>query len=135
MDDNQASTIRDVAERILALKAQRKTISEDITEERGRIKALGIRMADFNAVFRLWELEAEERDGAIDGIRTCFVALEIGDQGDLFPGLRVVAGGDESDDDAPARKSGGHRYPKSKFAGGATGDVLSEVFSDAEAAE
>ena len=50
-----------------------------------KIKAHGIKLADFNTVARWWKLEGEDRNETLDNIRVCCEALGIGEQGDLFP--------------------------------------------------
>ena len=50
-----------------------------------KIKAHGIKLADFNTVARWWKLEDDDRSETIDNIRVCCEALGIGEQGDLFP--------------------------------------------------
>ncbi len=50
-----------------------------------KIKAHGIKLADFNTVARWWKLEGNNRSETIDNIRVCCEALGIGGQGDLFP--------------------------------------------------
>jgi hypothetical protein len=77
--------IRDAAQSIIRLKGERSAISESITEVRGRVKGLNIKMADFNAALRLYELEVADRDNALDSIRLCFEALDLGHQGEMFP--------------------------------------------------
>lgn len=82
--NNAKQVIRDAAKELIRLKAKRAEIGEQITEVRGRVKGL-IKMADFNVALRLYELEDEDRDGALDGMRLAFEALGIGEQGSLFP--------------------------------------------------
>ncbi|MGD9884602.1 MAG: hypothetical protein AB7U95_31320, partial [Reyranella sp.] len=60
-------------------------IREQITEQRGKIKSLGVKAVDFNVALRLQEIEAKDRNESLDNIRLCFEALGIGVQGDLFP--------------------------------------------------
>ena len=50
-----------------------------------KVKAHGIKLADFNTVARWWKLEGEDRNETLDNIRVCCEALGIGEQGDLFP--------------------------------------------------
>lgn len=81
----QKKIIAEAALGIIRLKAERAAIQEAIGEQRAKVKALGIRMTDFNAALRLYELEADERDQSLDGLRLCFEALGLGEQGSLFP--------------------------------------------------
>lgn len=78
-------TIREVANEVISLKAERNEIQAQITEAKGRLKSKGIKMADFNAALRLYELDAEDRNESIDNLRLAFEALSLGGQGDLFP--------------------------------------------------
>jgi len=88
----RAATIRDVARRIVQLKGERKAIAEQITEARGEIKGLDIKMADFNVALRLYELEVEDRDAALDGLHESFAALGIGGQLDWVAAIKDVGG-------------------------------------------
>lgn len=78
-------TIREVANEVISLKAEKAEIQAQITEAKSRLKGKGIKMADFNAALRLYELDAEDRNESIDSLKLAFEALEIGGQGDLFP--------------------------------------------------
>ncbi len=84
--------IAGAAQEIIQLEAQIAGIREEITEVRGRIKGTGIKMKDFNVAKRLYELEGDERNDALDSIRLCCEALGVGSQGDLFPTPAEVAG-------------------------------------------
>lgn len=81
----QKKIIAEAAANIIRLKAERAAIQEAIAEERDKVKSLSIKMTDFNVALRLYELEIEERNESIDGLRLCFEALSVGGQGDLFP--------------------------------------------------
>ena len=50
-----------------------------------KVKAHGIKLADFNTVARWWKLEGDDRDETLDNIRVCCEALGVGEQGNLFP--------------------------------------------------
>lgn len=78
-------TIKATAATVIELKAERAAIQEQITEAKATVKAKGIKMADFNAALRLYELEQEDRNEALTNLKLCFEALQIGAQGDLFP--------------------------------------------------
>lgn len=87
-DHNSAEVkqvIKEVADEVIALKAERSEINAKITKARGRLKSLGVKMLDFNAALRLYELEAEDRNESLTAIKLAFEALGIGAQGDLFP--------------------------------------------------
>ena len=77
--------IASAAGRIIKLNAEKAEIQAQITEVRGEVKGAGIKMADFNAALRLYELNAEDRNAALDNLRLCFEALQLGGQGSLFP--------------------------------------------------
>ncbi len=57
-----------------------------------KVKAHGVKLADFNTVARWWKLEGEERSLTLDNIRLCCEALGVGSQGYLFPVPTEVAG-------------------------------------------
>lgn len=84
--------IREVADVVILLKGQRAEINGQITEARGRLKSFGIKMLDFNAVLRLYELEAEDRNESVDNMKIAFEALGIGGQADLFPEPAAATG-------------------------------------------
>lgn len=85
--DEIKKIIQEVVEEIIGLKAKKAEIQAEITEARSRVKGQGIKMADFNVALRLAELETEDRNDALDGLRICFEALGIGEQGELFPAV------------------------------------------------
>lgn len=82
---NIKTAIKEVADIVIVLKAEKAEIQARITEAKSRIKGFGLKMADFNAALRLYELEAEDRDESIDNLKIAFEALGLGSQGDLFP--------------------------------------------------
>ncbi len=83
-----ASAINKIDEQISQLQAEKREIKA------GKVKAHGIKMADFNTVLRWWKLENEDRDETLDNIRLCCEALGVGEQGDLFPTPDEVASAD-----------------------------------------
>lgn len=90
----QKKIIAEAAANIIRLKGEKASIQEAITAERGKLKSLGIKSSDFNVALRYHELEAEDRNPALDNLRLCFEALGIGQQGSLFP----ESGADEEDE-------------------------------------
>lgn len=78
----RADTIRDVIRELSALEAERKSISEQIREiKQTRIKGdLGMKIADFQAAYRLYQLEGDARDTFFDTLRETFSALGVGGQ-------------------------------------------------------
>lgn len=83
--------MREVAREIIALKGERSEISAQITEQRGRIKSLDIQAAEFNVVLRYMELEAEDRNKGLDGLRECFEALMPGENLDWIAVASTVS--------------------------------------------
>ena len=81
----QKEIIAKAVAEIISLETERATIGESIADVRLRVKNLNVKMADFNAVMRLYKLEGDDRNSAIDSIRLCCEALGVGTQGDLFP--------------------------------------------------
>lgn len=87
--------MREVAREIVRLKSEMAPIQAEITEQRGRIKSLGIKAKVFNIALSMAELEdAAERDADMDALRESFEALKIGGQLDW---LSAVPGEDEDD--------------------------------------
>jgi len=82
---NTHAILRAAAAEIIRLKGERKAVNEEITACRAKVKALGVRQIDFNVAIRLHELAAEDRSESLANLRACFAALDIGQQGDLFP--------------------------------------------------
>lgn len=76
--------IKETAEEVIRLKAKKAEIQEQITEVKSGIKGKGIKMAEFNAALRLFELEAEDQAESLEKLQLCFAALGLGDQGELF---------------------------------------------------
>src|SRR5690606_2806344 len=77
--------IRDVCRELVRLEAQRKEISEKISELKNtKIKGdLGMKIADFAMAYRLYQLEGEDRDKLFDTLRETFSALGVGAQLDF----------------------------------------------------
>lgn len=73
------TTIREAVEWIAAKERERKKIGAEINEYKQKhIKGdLGFKLADFNAVYRVSQLEVEDRDQLLDTLREGFAALEI----------------------------------------------------------
>ena len=60
--DAHEQTIREVRHACAGLRADIAVIQKKITKERGRIKQLGIKMLDFDAIVRVCDLEEADRD-------------------------------------------------------------------------
>lgn len=73
------TTIRGVHNELLKLEAKKAEIGEAITSQRGRIKGLGMKMADFYAARRIIMLEGDDQGIALDGFRLTFEALSLGE--------------------------------------------------------
>lgn len=76
----RAKIIREAVGAIVQLKGEKGAIQEQITEVRGRVKSLGIKAAEFNVALRFFELDTEDRNESLDGLRECFLALKLGEQ-------------------------------------------------------
>ena len=75
----RAAIVSEVVANIIRLKGEKAEIQAQITEQRGRVKSLGLKAIDFNVALRLYELEAEDRNSSLDSIRECCEALGIGE--------------------------------------------------------
>jgi hypothetical protein len=100
--------MREVASAIISLKAERSEISAQITEQRGRVKSLDIQAAEFNVVLRYMELEAEDRNKGLDGLRECFEALLPGENLDWI----TVTSAGESNQPVGAAAAAGEKAGK-----------------------
>ena len=78
-------TVRSVVKNVSRLKEQVKELNAEIRAEKSKVKGLGIKMTDFNIAQRLHELEGDDREEALFGIQVCCKALNVGQQGSLFP--------------------------------------------------
>ena len=87
--------VAEVVANTIRLKAQKAEIQAQITEERGRIKSLGIKAIDFNVALRLYELEVEDRNSSLDSIRECCEALGMGETVDWVKVVENEATGTE----------------------------------------
>ncbi len=79
--DARADTIRAAVRFIAGKQAEIASIREELNEYKQKhIKGdLGMKLADFAAVYRVSQLEFEDRDKLLDTIREGFRALGIGD--------------------------------------------------------
>ncbi len=96
---------------IATLAAQRKAISEQIASIKAeKIKGhLGMKIADFNAAYRLSQLEGEDRDEFFDTLRETFEALGEGGQLDFIDAMKrpaPEAGAEASDTPEGAHAAG-----------------------------
>jgi hypothetical protein len=76
----RADTIRDAVRWIAEHEAEAKAINADIREYKQKhIKGdLGFKIADFNAVYRVSQLELQDRDSLLECLREGFKALNLG---------------------------------------------------------
>ena len=76
----RADTIREAVAWLADKDAERKALNAEISEYKQKhIKGdLGFKIADFNAIYRVSQLEIEDRDALLDTLREGFEALEIG---------------------------------------------------------
>lgn len=76
----RADTIRDAVREIATLEAKAKAINAEIREYKTEIirGQLGFKLADWNAVYRVSQLEVEDRDALLECVREGFAALGIG---------------------------------------------------------
>lgn len=94
----RAKIISEVVANIVRLKGEKQAIQEQITEQRARVKALGVKAVDFTVALRLYELEVEDRNASLDSIRECCEALGIGETVDW---VKVVETEDGKTEGAP----------------------------------
>ena len=107
-DAGLGHNLHDVKRDLMLAASEMAKIDAEIAELRERkneikhekVKAHGIKLADFNTVARWWRLENEERNETLDNIRVCCEALGIGGQGDLFPTPAEVSSRTETFDGA-----------------------------------
>lgn len=78
----RASIIREACETIGELERQVDGIKAEIKMvKETRVKGdLGMKIADFNLAYKLYQAGQDERDGLFDTMRECFLALGVGMQ-------------------------------------------------------
>lgn len=78
----RADTIRAAVRYIANAQAEIKALREDLNEYKQKhIKGdLGMKLSDFAAVYRVSQLEVEDRDKLLDTLREGFAALGLGGQ-------------------------------------------------------
>lgn len=79
---DRGEAIRAAFRRLEALDSEIKALQEDRSAFKNEeIKGkLGMKVADFNAAYRLYKLEGDDRDAMLDTLRECFDALGAGEQ-------------------------------------------------------
>lgn len=78
-------TLQEVAGELDRIDAEMDGLRAERKEVRARVKALGIKLGNFDVSMRLRNLEDDDRNQAIDDIRVACEALGVGGQGHLFP--------------------------------------------------
>jgi hypothetical protein len=128
----RAELIREAVRWIAEHRAEVKALNAEINEFMVKtVKGdLGFKIADFNAVYRVSQLEVADRDLLLDCVREGFAALSIGqvvdwvDAAQATPGRR---GKGYAEPDAVARQAGfhdgmdTHRYHADQYPSGAPG--------------
>jgi hypothetical protein len=128
----RAGTIRDAVRWIAEHRAEVKALNAEINDFMVKTvkRDLGFKIADFNAIYRVSQLEIEERDALIETLREGFAAIGVGqivdwvDAAQATPGRRGTAPADDN-----ARRlghedglSGGHdhadEYPQGQSGNG-----------------
>jgi hypothetical protein len=99
----RAALIQDACRRITNLTEERAGLSQDISDIKNEIVKgkLGMKISDFNAALRLYNLEGDARDDMLSTVQECFDALGVGGQLDWVQ-VAERAKSRVSDTDAPA---------------------------------
>ena len=82
---NTAAIIDGAATEILNAEDEMMGAKETIKAAKKRVKAASVSMKAFNTALALLRLDRGKRDETLDGLRICFNALQLGEQGRLFP--------------------------------------------------
>lgn len=128
----RAATIREAVRWLAEREAEVKAINADIREYKQKhIKGdLGFKIGDFAAIYRVSQLEVEDRDELVSALREGFAALGIGqivdwvDAAQATPGRR---GNGHAEPDPDARHAGfrdgmdTHHYHADQYPPGAPG--------------
>ncbi len=85
-------TIRAAVNWIAERQAEVKALNAEIAEYKQKhIKGdLGFKLADFNAIYRVSQLEVEDRDKLLDTLREGFEALGIGEQASFLDAMETT---------------------------------------------
>ncbi len=85
----RAETIRAAARWLSDHEADVKALREEISAYKAtHIKGdLGFKLSDWNTLYRLYQLEGDDRDKLIDTIREGFAALGVGEQGSFMAAM------------------------------------------------
>jgi hypothetical protein len=93
----RAKVIRSACKELASLEAQRDEINSSMRGIRQtKIKGdLGMKLADFNAAYRLYKLEDDARSTFFDALRETFEALGVGSQLSFLGAMETTAAGEE----------------------------------------
>jgi hypothetical protein len=89
---DEDAEILSIARELIELDGQIASIRESRNEVKARLKAVGIKMKDFNYAYGMFKLEQMDEAVSLDGARACLKALlpekykQLIRQGDLFHG-------------------------------------------------
>ncbi len=85
-------TIRDAVAWLAERQAEVKALNAEIAEYKQKhIKGdLGFKLADWNAIYRVSQLEADDRDKLLDTLREGFEALGIGEQASFLDAMETT---------------------------------------------
>jgi hypothetical protein len=91
----RADLIRDAVRWIAEREAEAKALNAEIREYKQKhVKGdLGFKIADFNAVYRVSQLEVEDRDALLETVREGFAALGIGGSVDWVDAAQAMPRG------------------------------------------
>ena len=100
------NVIRSVCAELRTLEAERKVISDQIAAvKQKKIKGdLGMKIANFNVIRRVYMLEGDARNEFFDDLRENFEALGVGDQLNFLTVAEKANGGN---DGKPKKSAGG----------------------------
>jgi uncharacterized protein (UPF0335 family) len=78
----RAKLIKNACERITTLTAEKKALGDEISSIKNELVKgkLGMKVADFNAALRLYNLEGDDRDAMLATVHETFDALGLGGQ-------------------------------------------------------
>jgi hypothetical protein len=75
----RAATIQSVRTNLRRLFGDKESVNDEIKEEKGRLKDLGINVREFMQAFRIAELEEDEqRSKVLDALKECLTAMDCG---------------------------------------------------------
>lgn len=93
---DKKDVILKVSAAVTGLRAQQKSIGEQIQAEREKLQAIGITKAGFDWAMRLIKMDPEDRQDTLDALGLTLEANGLGRQDDLF----AAGGKPDGDNDA-----------------------------------